>query len=201
MVTSSTSAAAPPTSAGGGLRQAIGRFTARTPLRVKLITALLALVIAALACISVAGIFVFRGYLLNKTDHELNSVLSLADQSLQANGVSPNRPTVNALSPYVEAFLPTGVRLTPTNLVPATDLPNIPTNSNWLKGNAGHLVTVPAQAGGSAWRVFTLPRVYPSAPDSAFPGNLVPGTLVVGTDLGNINQTVGQLISIDLVVG
>jgi two-component system, OmpR family, sensor kinase len=201
MATSSTSAAAPPTPAGGGLRQAIGRFTARTPLRVKLITALLALVIAALACISIAGIFVFRGYLLNKTDRELTGVLNLADQSLQANGVSPNEPTVNALSPYVEAFLPTGVHLTPTNLIPATDLPDIPTSASWLKANAGHLVTVPAQAGGSAWRVQTLPREYPSAPGTVFPGSLVPGTLVVGTDLGNINQTIGRLISIDLIVG
>jgi hypothetical protein len=67
MATSSPSTATQPAPARGGLRQAITRFSARTPLRVKLITALLALVIAALACISVAGIFVFRGYLLNKT--------------------------------------------------------------------------------------------------------------------------------------
>jgi two-component system OmpR family sensor kinase len=201
MATSSTSAAAPPTPAGGGPRQALSRLSARTPLRVKLITALLALVIAALACISIAGIFVFRGYLLNKTDHELTSVLNLADQSLAENGVAPNVPTVNALSPYVEAFLPTGVRLVPSNFIPATDLPKIPSGSDWLNANAGRLVTVPAQAGGSTWRVLTLPRQYPSAGNSAEPGVPVPGTLVVGTDLGNINQTVGQLISIDLIVG
>jgi two-component system OmpR family sensor kinase len=202
MATSSTPAAAPPTPAGGGLQQAIGRFSARTPLRVKLITALLALVIAALACISVAGIFVFRGYLLNKTDHELTSVISLADESLQANGVAPNGPTVNALSPYVEAFVPTGVRLAaPSSFIPATDLPNVPSSSDWLNAHARHLVTVPAQAGGGAWRVLTLPRTYPSARDSAVPNVPVPGTLIVGTDLGNINQTVGQLISIDLIVG
>ena len=201
MVTSSTSAAAPPTSAGGGLRQAIGRFTARTPLRVKLITALLALVIAALACISIAGIFVFRGYLLNKTDRDLTGAVGLVDESLQQNGVSPNQPTINPLSQYVEAFVPTGVRLAPDGFVPATDLPKIPSSSSWLKANAGHPVTVPAQAGGGAWRVLTLPRQYPSSPDSAFPGSPVPGTLVVATDLGNINQTIGQLISIDLIVG
>jgi two-component system, OmpR family, sensor kinase len=200
MATSSTPAAAPPTPAGGGLRQAIGRFSARTPLRVKLITALLALVIAALACISVAGIFVFRGYLLNKTDHELTSVISLADQSLQS-GVEPDEPTVNPFSPYVEAFVPAGVRLAPSSLIPATDLPNVPSSSDWLKAHAEHLVTVPAQAGGSAWRVLTVPRTYPAAPNSAVPGLPVPGTLIVGTDLGNINQTVGQLISIDLIVG
>jgi two-component system, OmpR family, sensor kinase len=201
MATSSTSAPARPTSAVGGLRQAIGRFTDRTPLRVKLITALLALVIAALAAISIAGVFVFRGYLLNKTDHELTSVLNLADQSLRENGVAPNEPTVNALSPYVEAFVPTGVRLAPGGFIPATDLPSVPSSSDWLRAHAGQLVTVPAQAGDSAWRVLTLSREYLSAPNSAVPGVPVPGTLIVGTDLGNINQTVGQLISIDLIVG
>jgi two-component system, OmpR family, sensor kinase len=201
MATSSTSAPAPPASAGGGLRQAIGRFTARTPLRVKLITALLALVIAALAAISVAGIFVFRGYLLNKTDHQLTGAIGLADQLLQANGVAPDRPTVNPLSPYVEAFVPSGIRLRPSSLIPATELPNIPSSSAWLKANAGKRVTVPAQAGGSAWRVLTVPRQYPAASGSALPGVPVAGTLIVGTDLGNINQTVGQLISIDLIVG
>jgi len=201
MATSSTPAAARPTSAAGGLRQAIGRFTARTPLRVKLITALLALVIAALACISVAGVFVFRGYLLNKTDHELTSAVGPIDQTLQVNGVAPDRLTVNPLSPYVEAFVPAGVRLRPSNLAPATDLPNIPSSADWLKAHAGHLVTVPAQAGGSPWRVLTVPREYAAAPGSAVPGVPVPGTLIIGTDLGNINQTVGQLISIDLIVG
>ena len=34
--------------------------------------------IAALACISIAGIFVFRGYLLNKTDRELTHLFSYA---------------------------------------------------------------------------------------------------------------------------
>ena len=74
MATSSTSAAAPPTSAGRP-RQAVRRLSGRTPLRVKLITALLALVIAALACISIAGICVFRGYLLNQTDARADSAV------------------------------------------------------------------------------------------------------------------------------
>jgi len=128
-------------------------------------------------------------------------VVSLADQSLQANGVEPNGPTVNALSPYVEAFVPAGVRLAPFGFITATELPNVPSGSDWLKANADHLVTVPGQAGGSPWRVLTLPRQYPAAPNSSLPGEPVPGTLIVGTDLGNINQTVGQLISINLIVG
>ena len=113
MATSSTSAAAPPTAPGGGPRQAVSRFSARTPLRVKLITALLALVIAALACISVAGIFVFRGYLLNKTDHELNIVASFADYARPAaNGVVADQSYGQPLGPDVRHF-PAGERLAP----------------------------------------------------------------------------------------
>ena len=75
MATSSPLPRRPRPCTGGG-RPAAGPqpVSARTPLRVKLITALLVLVIAALACISIAGIFVFRGYLLTKTDHELRGV-------------------------------------------------------------------------------------------------------------------------------
>jgi two-component system, OmpR family, sensor kinase len=198
MSTSSTSAAAPATSAGGGLRQAIGRFAARTPLRVKLITALLALVIAALACISVAGIFVFRNYLLNKTDHELTSVLAFAQNTFSSPGGQAN---VNALGPYLEAFVPAGQELKPGlyagSYVAASELPKIPTSQAWLTANSGHLVTVPAQAGGSAWRVLTKQVVFSGGPL----GTPIPGTLIVGEDLGDINQTIGRLVSIDLIVG
>ena len=194
MATSSTSAAAPPTSAGGGLRQAIGRFTARTPLRVKLITALLALVIAALACISVAGIFVFRGYLLNKTDHELTGLFSIAKNTLTPQ---PGRITVNSAGQYIEAFVPSGQQLGPVRTAGGDQLPKIPSSAAWLNANAGRLVTVPALAGDGAWRILTEQVNYTDPSTST----VIPGTLVVGANLGDINQTIGRLISIDLIVG
>jgi two-component system, OmpR family, sensor kinase len=194
MATSSTSAPAPPSSAGGGLRQAIGRFTARTPLRVKLITALLALVIAALACISIAGIFVFRGYLLNKTDRELTGLLAYAKNTFTPQ---PGLVTVNPIGQYVEAFVPGGQKLGATQSIPASSLPRVPSSQAWLEANGGRLVTVPALAGDGAWRILTEQVSYtdPSL------GTVIPGTLVVGANLGDINQTIGRLISIDLIVG
>jgi two-component system, OmpR family, sensor kinase len=194
MATSSTSAAAPPTPAGGGLRRAIGRFTARTPLRVKLITALLALVIAALACISIAGIFVFRGYLLNKTDRELTSLFSYAKSTLSPQ---PNQVTLNTAGQYIEAFVPSGRQLGPGPHAAADQLPRLPSTKAWLNANAGRLVTVPALAGDGAWRILTQQVDY----TDPYTGAVIPGTLVVGANLGNVNQTVGQLISIDLIVG
>jgi two-component system OmpR family sensor kinase len=194
MATSSTSAAAPPTSAGGGPRQALSRFAARTPLRVKLITALLALVIAALACISIAGIFVFRGYLLNKTDHELTGLFTYAKSTLNPQ---PGQILVNPTGQYIEAFVPNHQQLGPQPGIPASSLPRIPSSTAWLNANAGRLVSVPALAGDGAWRILTQQVQYIDQNTGA----VIPGTLIVGANLGDINQTIGQLISIDLIVG
>src|SRR5215472_363485 len=57
----------------GGLRRSVRQLPGRTPLRVKLIAAMLVLVAAALAVISFAGIAFLRGYLLNQADQELRA--------------------------------------------------------------------------------------------------------------------------------
>ena len=49
------------------------QLPSRTPLRVKLIAAVLALVTAALAVISIAGIAFMRSYLLNQADNQLRA--------------------------------------------------------------------------------------------------------------------------------
>ena len=186
MADSPTSAAAPPTSAGSGPRQAVSRLSARTPLRVKLITALLALVIAALACISIAGIFVFRSYLLNKTDHELTGLFELREDYAEP----PARPAHRQLGRSVRR----GLRADRSSScasqpgTPATSLPRVPLSTAWLNANAGRLVTVPALAGDGAWRVFTEQVQYID-PNT---GAVITGTLVVGANLGDINQTIGQ---------
>ena len=56
-----------------GLWRSARQLPSRTPLRVKLIAAVLALVTVALVVISIAGIAFLRGYLLNQADQELAS--------------------------------------------------------------------------------------------------------------------------------
>src|SRR5215813_1902890 len=51
-----------------GRWQKVRRATGRIPLRIKLISAVLALVVIALGAISIAGISVLRNYLLNGAD-------------------------------------------------------------------------------------------------------------------------------------
>ena len=199
MTDSATTATAPPSRAGSGPWQAVSRLSARTPLRIKLIAALLALVIAALACISVAGIFEFRSYLLGRTDRELISQFETANATLQQSpdGVGSAQPLVITAGQYIEAFVPTGEQLRASQFAAANQLPDIPSSAAWLKANSGRLVTVPALAGGSAWRILTGAVQYPGP----IPGSVVTGTLVVGENLGSINQTIGRLVSIDLIVG
>ncbi len=60
-------------------RRAIRRLSERTPLRVKLITALLALVIIALGAIGVASVYVLHSYLTAQSDTELKGALSRLD--------------------------------------------------------------------------------------------------------------------------
>ena len=63
------------------------RLPGRVPLRVKLISALLALVAVALVVISITGISVVRGYLLGQSDQqliELTGQFGQAQQDMQA---------------------------------------------------------------------------------------------------------------------
>src|SRR5437660_12771911 len=53
--------------------QSVRQLPERTPLRVKLITAVLTLVAIALVVISIAGLGFLRTYLLNQADSNLNS--------------------------------------------------------------------------------------------------------------------------------
>ncbi len=177
--------------------QAVSRFSARTPLRVKLIAALLTLLIAALAAVSVAGIFEFHGYLIAKTDRELISQFETANAGFAPHAFPAQQATVFTNGQIVQAFVPLGVHLQARQGAPADWLPKIPSSSAWLDANANRLVTVPALTGDSAWRVLTAPVEY----QSPIPGVGVRGTLVVGQNLGDINQTIGRLVSIDLIVG
>jgi two-component system OmpR family sensor kinase len=183
--------------------ETISRLPERTSLRVKLVSALLALVAVALAVIGVSSLAVFRGYLQDRADAQLRSLIS---QAGSASWVGGSRGPVFSLSGYVVEL-----RDAVGNLVPGSgswqDLtvpgPKIPTDQTWLTANAGKLTTVPAQSGHDNWRVIVRQVSYQEIVNP-FTGQLGPrqaGTVIVGVDLGNINQTIGWLARIDLLVG
>jgi two-component system OmpR family sensor kinase len=78
--------------------------------------------------------------------------------------------------------------------------PNVPTSKSWLSANAGKLVTVPATSGGDAWRVITETIPYQQQINPFQYGPKQMGTLIVGVNLGALDQTIAWLGKIDLLV-
>ena len=100
--------------------QALRRLSNRTSLRTKLITALLALVIFALAAMGIAGVSLLRGYLIGPMDNVLRNV-TLQNTAIQAvsdelSGAPAPTPTQEHLA--VEGY---AVFWLPTNGSPRTD--------------------------------------------------------------------------------
>jgi two-component system OmpR family sensor kinase len=185
---------------GGGLWHSVTRFSGRMPLRVKLIAALLTLVIAALAAISIGGAFVLRDYLHSNADRQIRNQFDQSNASLAQNatneGLPGHKASVGCFAPYLEAFVPSGVHSFSCYQSTLGSLPDIPASQSWLTSHSGQLVTVGSQNGSNdTWRVLTKQVQYGT------PYGVVTGTLIVGEDLGNINQTIGRLVSIDLIVG
>jgi two-component system OmpR family sensor kinase len=196
----------------------------RTPLRIKLIAAVLALVTAALAVISVAGIAFLRGYLLKQADDQLRAAAlygnstSIVDSYLvfRARPAQPaygglsiqwlpaNGPLQQVLAEYA------GFRAGQPQLVPG---PLITRSESWLEipgrtHNApGWLgmpglppvsapVTVSAAHGDGRWRVVSTTAAFPTASGIG----TTKGTIILGLDVTSIYRTLGELTIIDLIV-
>src|SRR6266566_1922347 len=69
----------------------------------------------------------------------------------------------------------------------------------WLAANNNKLVTVPATSGGDTWRVLAR-RVGYHETGVFGPGPNMPGTLIVGADLGHLDQAARWLARVDLLV-
>jgi two-component system, OmpR family, sensor kinase len=193
--------------------QSVKAFSDRTPLRIKLIAALLALVFAGLAVSSVIGIIVLRNYLENRADSQVNTVHTGLQRTFLPGNFMPYGEAVGLAAGGAGSF--SGVAQLRTNgrlVVPNAEgtglttqklpagMPELPTTDSWLTANAGHLITVGSVNGTDSWRVVAQritvqERNYYGQPSD------VTYVLVVGVDLGNINQTIGTLVSIDLIVG
>jgi two-component system, OmpR family, sensor kinase len=176
-------------------RWQVKQLSGRVPLRIKLITAVLALVVIALAGISVASISLFRDYELSRASQQVYALLNEYTANLNTpNGLQSG--SEQAVGEYFVAMRPVGSTL--TQLPFLSSIPNIPTSSAWLSANSGKLVDVSAVTGTDNWRVITKEVVYQGSGFFGLPTQR--DTLIVGVDLGDINGAIGQLTYIDLVV-
>ena len=157
--------------------QSLRDWPNRTSLRTKLITGLLALVIAAVAAISISSVWVLRSYLTSQDDNQLRSVFNNAVTTI--NGANSSGQAVD-LSPGQMVYCPHtsniwfGVQEPGTPISgpsgqggaayggypQAQSVPAVPTSQLWAITNEGKLTTVPAQSGSDTWRVITEPISY-----------------------------------------
>jgi two-component system OmpR family sensor kinase len=185
-------------------RQAPGRV----PLRIKLITAVLALVAIALAAISIAGISVLANYLLDQANAELAATQDQATHVVQGCLANPGACPQPGVNPASVDWLPANGQLQHMLLPVQTRFgsahaqplmlpgPAIPPGNAWLTGQSGQTLTVGAQSGGHRWRVIAFPTTY----HDVVSGQTVSGTILVGIDVSNVYGTINELVSIDLVV-
>ena len=178
------------------------RLSGRTPLRVKMIAALLALVAIALAVISVASLTVFRNYQIDRANQQ---VMALYEREVRViHSGDAQFPTVNVSGPYLTAIIPSGTALpTEVDQLPwpplGGSLPDVPTSGGWYTTNGNRMVNVDAVSGSDNWRVITQ-RFNGAVTNNLGQSQTVNATLIVGVDLGDINGTISQLAGIDLIV-
>ena len=184
------------------------RLSDRTPLRTKLITAVLALVIVALAVISVASVVLLRTNLTTQQDPKLRS--SFANTIARVgNGTINATPGATGItsSGLLLGIQATGGQLTSPvaqgpdfagmgTLRGQGSLPSLPTSANWASSPNGVILTVPAQSGGDSWRVMAVAITFVNQTT----GKTESGTLVLGVDLGPVNADIERLAIVDLAV-
>jgi two-component system, OmpR family, sensor kinase len=190
-------------------QRAVRRLSERTPLRVKLITAVLALVTIGLGAIGVASVYVLHSYLTTQSDNELRGAIS----SINTDSLI-SKPSGYLYRIEGEQNLFAGIQLPGNQLAwsyadmpgigsPGQErqsLPALPTSAGWGGRISPTLMTVPAQSGSDTWRVIAETFSYQALSNTGGTQQ-VTGTLVVGTDLGNVNATVRRIAYFDMIVG
>src|SRR5215472_6899963 len=179
-----------------GFWRSVRELPERTPLRVKLTTAVLTLVILALAVISFAGIAYIKDYLINRADSQLQV---LAATNTGNGGYAPRGPVslgpqigerslIEAIAPWGQAFPGRFSQLSSTD-------PRIPASASWLAAHAGKPATVPAERGGDLWRVI----VQPHQPVTLTNDQSFTGTVVTGLDVTDVYATIKRLEGFDIL--
>ena len=191
------------TSPPARLWTAARQLPGRTPLRVKLITAVLALVLVALAAISFAGISFLSRYLLGQADDQLTTLTGFQlERTLQSYAQNPAptdvrgeaitwAPDSGGEQQIVIPVALTGIGVR-ARVVPG---PHIPADASALPADPQKAVTVTAESGGGRWRIVGLPATL-NNPD----GTVTHGTVIVGTDVTSVYSTLSELAGIDAAV-
>jgi two-component system, OmpR family, sensor kinase len=191
------------------------RLSDRTPLRTKLITAVLALVIVALAVTTVASFIIVRRDLYTQRDTNLETTFAETMHSYERYlATNPGSSFVqNVAAPagagFVEGLQQVGSQISFAagdggggtspgfgNFPLSPSVPQLPTDQ-WAGTANPELIITSAQSGGDTWRVIgqTLTATNPST------GKQDTAILFVAVDLGPVNAELQHLILVELIVG
>jgi two-component system OmpR family sensor kinase len=201
------------------------RLSDRTPLRTKLITAVLGLVILALAAISIASVAMLRDYVETRQDNSLQVAFSSylntptldhgaanlpLTRSPSGGGFETIQPGYAYSSPsdIIWALQQPGHQVNwysnftpPSGNVGQAPLPELPTSSTWANSPNGALLSVPARSGPDTWRVIAETQSYPVLDSSTGQVQGEKLTLVAAVDLGDLSAMTTRLVLFDLIVG
>ncbi len=166
-----------------------GRWS-RTPLRIKLVAALLALVAGALALAGLAAATSLRSYLMKRVDQQLGIVArSYRDPVRDGGPGGPGGPGApgdrgpRELGPQYYVYIADG---TPETL-PAYPRPKLPIPTTYHQ-RQGYPFTVGTLDGHGSWRVIVVPRR---------DGSIV----YVARSLADENGTVTRLVLLEAIIG
>ena len=191
-------------------RHFLQRLSDRTPLRTKLITAVLALVIVALAAIGVASTYIARESLLKQHDADIESVLQHPNEVLILVG---NSNLFLGTATTTKSNIVVGVQAPGQQLTwnqsgfgigTSDPLPLLPTNGLWPGKNDGDIAPVfsaHAQSGPNTWRVTAETQTVSVGGTPGVAGTPEQVIIVVAEDIGNIDALTMRLVLFDLAVG
>jgi two-component system, OmpR family, sensor kinase len=187
-------------------RHILHRFSDRTPLRTKLIAAVLALVVMALAAISITSVILLRSNLTQQQDPKLQALFGHYTSGSPPIQAQANVVYLQGSGMIAGVQAPGGEPLSQSNSNPGLPSmggtrqqqspPRLPTNHNWAGSGPEMVITVPAQSGGDSWRVMAKTVTYLDLSTNA----VATGTFFVAVDLGPVNADIERLATVDLIV-
>jgi two-component system, OmpR family, sensor kinase len=172
----------------------------RTPLWLRLISAMLCLVALGLTLTGAFGVRLLRGYLVDRVDEQLiDGVHDIESQVRDLDAMPGLQPAGVVVVPSqfdLTVLSDSGDELTTRESDLSTARPDIPDLSfEEATDRAGKPFTVDSVGGDGSWRAVAVPLqvTAPSGESSR--------TVVVATSLDEVDATVKRLVQIDVLVG
>jgi two-component system, OmpR family, sensor kinase len=177
--------------ASGSLLRRVRGLPARTPLRVRLVVALLALVAVALVVTGLTATTQLRGYLVDQVDRDLAGQIppqlmrgpTAGDDGSAAFG--PGRPE------WLRVTSVAGAPVTPDRETDPAASPPVLTKKEILAAGHDDPFTVTAKGDAPSWRVVVQPSR----------SNVGPVLAVRAISLTDVDDTVHRLVVLELLVG